>query len=221
METESILSVNGQETLPKHITLKNTTAKTYARNDTGSEVLNITISGVKNDRLPEEPEEPTPPDEPDTPKPPKPPEPEQPEKPEKPQVPEKTKKGALQILKVCEETGDVLFGAEFEILDRNYNRVYLGKTGEDGIIKVKDLALGKYYYREIKAPKGYEKDGKLHSIYITEQDSVLKVTVGNKPEKQKNNPDVPETGDSKKLMLYLLILVLSAGAFAAGLKREK
>lgn len=221
METESILSVNGQETLPKHITLKNTTAKTYARNDTGSEVLNITISGVKNDRLPEEPEEPTPPDEPDTPKPPKPPEPEQPEKPEKPQVPEKTKKGALQILKVCEETGDVLFGAEFEILDRNYNRVYLGKTGEDGIIKVKDLALGKYYYREIKAPKGYEKDGKLHSIYITEQDSVLKVTVGNKPEKQENNPDVPETGDSKKLMLYLLILVLSAGAFAAGLKREK
>lgn len=216
METESQLSVNGQEVLPKHITLKNTTARTYARNDTSSEVLNITISGVKNDRLPEEPEIPTPPDEPDNPEP-----PEEPEPPEKPPVPEKPKTGALQILKICAESNAVLSGAEFEILDQNFNRVYLGKTGRDGFLKVSGLALGKYYYREIKAPKGYEKDGKLHSIYITEQGSALKVTVENKPEKQENSPDLPVTGDSQKLMLYLLILVISAGAFAAGLKREK
>ena len=59
LETESILMVDGSDKLPKGITLKNTTAKTYARNNTYAGVLNITVNNVKNDRVPEEP--PTPP----------------------------------------------------------------------------------------------------------------------------------------------------------------
>lgn len=55
LETESILTVDGSDKLPKGITLKNTTAKTYARNNTYAGVLNITINKVKNDRVPEEP----------------------------------------------------------------------------------------------------------------------------------------------------------------------
>lgn len=55
LDTESVLTVDGSDKLPKGITLKNTTAKTYARNNTNAGVLNITVSKVKNDRVPEEP----------------------------------------------------------------------------------------------------------------------------------------------------------------------
>lgn len=55
LDTESVLTVDGSEKQPKGITLKNTTAKTYARNNTKAGVLNVTINAVKNDRLPEEP----------------------------------------------------------------------------------------------------------------------------------------------------------------------
>ena len=58
LETESVLTVDGSDKLPKGITLKNTTAKTYARNNTSAGVLNITVNQVKNDRVPEEPEKP-------------------------------------------------------------------------------------------------------------------------------------------------------------------
>ena len=55
LDTESILTVDGSNQLPKGITLKNTKHKTYARNNTSAGVLNITVQGVKNDRVPEEP----------------------------------------------------------------------------------------------------------------------------------------------------------------------
>lgn len=55
LDTESTLTVDGKTELPKDINLKNTTAKTYARNNTYAGVLNVIVKAVKNDRLPEEP----------------------------------------------------------------------------------------------------------------------------------------------------------------------
>lgn len=61
LETESTLTVDGSEVtalnlpLMKLIDLKNTTAKTYARNNTSAGVLNITVNKIKNDKLPDEP----------------------------------------------------------------------------------------------------------------------------------------------------------------------
>lgn len=61
LEAESTLTVDGKQVTAdnlasmKLIDLKNTTAKTYARNNTNAGVLNITVNKVKNDRLPETP----------------------------------------------------------------------------------------------------------------------------------------------------------------------
>lgn len=55
LETESVLTVDGNAELPKLVKLKNTTAKTYARNNTNAGVLNITINNVKNDHTPDTP----------------------------------------------------------------------------------------------------------------------------------------------------------------------
>ena len=55
LDTESVLTVDGNAELPKLVKLKNTTAKTYARNNTNAGVLNITINNVKNDHTPDTP----------------------------------------------------------------------------------------------------------------------------------------------------------------------
>ncbi len=66
LETESTLAVDGkavtEESLAemKLIDFKNTTAKTYARNNTSAGVLNVTVNKIKNDRLPETPVTPPP-----------------------------------------------------------------------------------------------------------------------------------------------------------------
>ncbi len=74
LETESILSVDGNPVTAdflktmKLINIKNTTAKTYARNNTDAGVLNITVNNIKNDRIPTDvPEIPDIPGTPDTP----------------------------------------------------------------------------------------------------------------------------------------------------------
>lgn len=64
LEAESTLTVDGKQVTAdnlasmKLIDLKNTTAKTYARNNTNVGVLNITVNKVKNDRLPDTPRTP-------------------------------------------------------------------------------------------------------------------------------------------------------------------
>lgn len=60
LETESTLTVDGKSELPKLVDLKNTTAKTFARNNTNAGVLNITINNVKNDHTPDTPTPPGP-----------------------------------------------------------------------------------------------------------------------------------------------------------------
>lgn len=66
LDAESVLTVDGTtvtaDNLAKMqlIDIKNTTAKTYARNNTNAGVLNITVNKIKNDRVPT-------PDTPDTP----------------------------------------------------------------------------------------------------------------------------------------------------------
>lgn len=74
LETESILSVDGNPVtadslkIMKLINIKNTTAKTYARNNTDAGVLNITVNNIKNDRIPTDvPEIPDNPGTPDIP----------------------------------------------------------------------------------------------------------------------------------------------------------
>ncbi len=66
LDAESVLTVDGTtvtaDNLAKMqlIDIKNTTAKTYARNNTNAGVLNITVNKIKNDRVPptDKPEEP-------------------------------------------------------------------------------------------------------------------------------------------------------------------
>ena len=63
----------------------------------------------------------------------------------------------LIIVKKDQETGDVLQGVEFELLDENKNVVYSDlKTDEKGKIEIENLLPGTYYLKETKTVEGYD-----------------------------------------------------------------
>lgn len=214
---ETVLTVDGSSELPKKVSLKNTTAKTYARNNTEATVLNITINNVKNDRLPEKPTVPEKPEVPDKP--------EIPEKPEQAEIPEKPKKipAVLKLMKVDGTSGKALAGAVFELYDQDYHLLLSGKTDGKGIWKVPDLAEGKYYYREIEAPAGYVRKGDVRSFYVTGDEKPIEIIVENQREltRRIENPDIPKTGDGNQLMIYLALAILAISAVVVGHRKFK
>ena len=61
------------------------------------------------------------------------------------------------INKKDEQSGDLLEGVEFELLDENKQTVYTGlKTNEEGKIVIENLVPGIYYVQETKTIDGYE-----------------------------------------------------------------
>lgn len=153
----------------------------------------------------------------------------------------------IELKKVDKETRESLAGAEFEL--------WSAKLAEDGITLVPDAKLvtknmvtrqygiarvtvfhkGKFFYREVKAPTGYEADADFHLIDTsTTVDLITRVEVENEklpeekeepkkpyrptkpdqppqPDKPKKPKEVPKTGDPLPLRRMLVLL------FASGL----
>ena len=104
-------------------------------------------------------------------------------------------KGALEIKKVDTDNKNLaLSGAEFIIKDVNGNEVAKGTTDEKGIAKFENLVAGKYTYEEIKAPEGYELNGKAIEFEITKQGEIVTKVVENK-KSEDNTTGKPETPD--------------------------
>ena len=104
-------------------------------------------------------------------------------------------KGALEIKKVDADNKDLaLQGAEFVIKDVNGNEVAKGTTDEKGIAKFENLVAGTYTYEEVKAPEGYELNGKPIEFEITKQGEIVTKVVENK-KSEDNTTGKPETPD--------------------------
>ncbi len=95
------------------------------------------------------------------------------------------------IIKKDQETGKLLEGVEFELLDDKENVVYTGlKTDENGKIEINNIVPGIYYLKETNATDGYIGYNQLIKIE-TELNQEVTVTVNNRKE------DVP-TIETKK-----------------------
>lgn len=85
----------------------------------------------------------------------------------------------FEITKTDISTGELIPDCTFEILNENNEQVITGTTDENGIAHFQ-LAIGKYFYREISAPDIYEIDDTHYPFEITENDDIVKAKMTNK-----------------------------------------
>lgn len=85
----------------------------------------------------------------------------------------------FEITKTDISTGELIPDCTFEILNENNEQVITGTTDENGIAHFQ-LAIGKYFHREISAPDIYEIDDTPYPFEITENDDIVKAEMTNK-----------------------------------------
>ena len=90
-------------------------------------------------------------------------------------------KGRIEILKVDEETGEPLEGAEFDIVDKITNQVVESVVTQANGKATSGLhPFGEYLVRETKAPNKYVINGEEHPVTITEHMQTIEVTHANR-----------------------------------------
>lgn len=86
-------------------------------------------------------------------------------------------------------------------------------SAEDGSFSFDEVPYGAYIVREIKAPEGYILTDKSYNITIHADGELIRVEIPNSPE-----PVVPTTGDTGSILLWFLLLTLSAAGAAVMLR---
>ena len=119
--------------------------------------------------------------------------------------------GELELTKLDVSTGKPLPNAGFRIKDAEGNTVVEGYTDEHGIARF-TLGYGEYTYEEFAAPEGYLLDTTPHAFAITEEGQIVKTEMTNE---RVPTPEIPQTGDSSNLTLWLGLGGIALGALAA------
>ena len=90
-------------------------------------------------------------------------------------------KGRIKVIKVDEETGERLPGAEFDVIDKETSQV-VDKlvTGADGSATSKLLPFKEYIVKEMKAPNKYVLNGQEHFVTINQHLQTIEVTHQNR-----------------------------------------
>ncbi|EJR32102.1 MSCRAMM family protein, partial [Bacillus mycoides] len=116
--------------------------------------------------------------------------------------------GKIEIEKVDDKDINLkLKGAVFQVLDKEGKEVARLTTDEKGKVISKQLVLGKYTIKEIKAPNGYMLLRDPIDVEITETVRTQKITVKN----TKNNWVIPNTGGSGTTIFYVIGVILMFG----------
>lgn len=131
-------------------------------------------------------------------------------------------KGKLEIKKVDSNSSKPLKGAQFGIYDINKDLIEVIESDENGIALSSELHYGQYYYKELVAPNGYQVDSNFYEFNIKDNNQIVKVEFKNyttisykkniEPKKWSKIIDalVPKTGDSKKIGLAIITLLVSS-----------
>ncbi|UYX54829.1 SpaA isopeptide-forming pilin-related protein [Bacillus thuringiensis] len=117
--------------------------------------------------------------------------------------------GKIEIEKVDDKDINLkLKGAVFQVLDKVGKEVARLTTDEKGKVISRQLVLGKYTIKEIKAPSGYMLLRDPIEVEITEAVRIQKITVKN----TKNNWVIPNTGGSGTTIFYVVGILVIFGA---------
>lgn len=119
--------------------------------------------------------------------------------------------GELELTKLDVSTGKPLPNAGFRIKDADGNVMIEGYTDKHGIARF-TLGYGEYTYEEFSAPEGYLLDTTPHAFAITVEGQIIKAEMTNE---RIPTPEIPQTGDSSNLTLWLGLGGIALGALAA------
>ena len=109
----------------------------------------------------------------------------------------------IELIKKDAETGELLKGAKFNLMDENYKKVYSDITTNDaGVATVENIQPGKYYIQEYTSPDGYTTYGDWIEVDVALNQKYT-ITVNNykKPEpeeKEVPDEDLTVTGDKEE-----------------------
>jgi uncharacterized surface anchored protein len=128
------------------------------------------------------------------------------------------KQGKIKVFKTDGKNKTPLDGVVFEVFGSDSKVVATLTTDKDGIAVTDWLDYGDYTIREKTAKSGYVLDETVHSIEIREHEKVYELALTNEktPETPKTpgNPDNPKTGDDSNILLWLILLGVSAASLA-------
>ena len=119
--------------------------------------------------------------------------------------------GELELTKLDISTGKPLPNAGFRIKDAEGNTVVESYTDENGIARF-TLGYGEYTYEEFSAPEGYLLDTTPHAFSISEDGQIVRAEMTNE---RVPTPEIPQTGDSSGLTLWLGLGGIALGGLAA------
>ena len=119
--------------------------------------------------------------------------------------------GELELTKLDISTGKPLPNAGFRIKDAEGNTVVEGYTDEHGIARF-TLGYGEYTYEEFSVGEGHLLDTTPHAFAVTEDGQIVKTEMTNE---RVPTPEIPQTGDSSSLTLWLGLGGIALGALAA------
>ena len=119
--------------------------------------------------------------------------------------------GELELTKLDVSTGKPLPNAGFHIKDMEGNTLIEGYTDEHGIVRF-TLGYGEYTYEEFAAPEGYLLDTTPHAFSISEDGQIVRAEMTNE---RVPTPEIPQTGDSSGLTLWLGLGGIALGGLAA------
>ena len=88
--------------------------------------------------------------------------------------------GSVTITKLDADSGAVLPGTWFSVYDSNKVEITNAPTHSGGYVTIPGLLPGEYYYREMKAPEGYEPDDAYHPFSITLDNLDVQVSLENR-----------------------------------------
>ena len=91
------------------------------------------------------------------------------------------KKGHLEFTKTDLVNGEVIPNTKIEIFTENDELIYSGITDDEGIVKIDNLPLGKYYIIETEPSTGYVITEEKVYFEIKENGEIVKAEMTNKP----------------------------------------
>lgn len=142
----------------------------------------------------------------------------------------KLKRGRIEGLKT-DDNGKALQGALIGLFKADETEftekaaLLTATSDKDGKFSFENLPIGKYKVKELSSPKGYRLDETVYEVDVTENGSVVKLTIVNKMIigrlKLYTDTDVsPKTGNSEIFFIPAVLGILASAAIVYSIKKR-